>query len=148
MNPYVLVALAIIGVLAALLSLRAWIHRRGTPDPDAAAAAAAIDLPPAVSDPAGPDLEDRAVARLLTLPHFGRIAEGSIVDYYGGGRLTSCNCPKLPYPHLVLDTGGRQGMAFYTASALDQYVAVQEAVAAMLRAANSGSALPAREGSQ
>ena len=83
MNFYLLIALAIIGGLAGLMSGRAWIHRRSESNSKARAEA---PVPRLVSDPAGPDLQARAVARQLALPHFGRIVDSSLVDYYGGIR--------------------------------------------------------------
>ena len=150
-----IVAWALIAVLAALISLRVSLHRRRRQesepdfdpdldfDPDFDHDAwdedeEEIDSPLRIPDPVLadgnvlPDRQDQAKARLLALPHFRRQVDGSLVDLFQGARLLSCDCAKLPYPHLVLDTGGREGIALVTEGALEQYVAVQETVAAML----------------
>ena len=138
-----IVAWALIAVLAVLISMRVSLHRRRRQesepdldfDPDLDPDAWDEDeseSPLCIVDPALSDRQDQAKARLLALPHFRRQVDGSLVDLYQGARLLSCDCAQLPYPHLVLDTGGREGIALGSERALEQYVAVQEAVAAML----------------
>ena len=123
----VLITLTIVAGLVALFALLAWIYRRSAPHPGA-------EPKPArrVPDPALPEIQTRAMERLLSLPHFRRILDGSVFDYYRGTRLEICDCKQIPYPHLVLDYGGKQRVAFETAGGLEHYVAVQEAVAALL----------------
>jgi len=129
MNTTALMTLIIVVGLVVLIVILAWIYRRSTPKP-----AAEPEPPRHVIDPALPEIQARAVERLLSLPHFRRILDGSVFDYYRGASLDTCDCTKLPYPHLILHYGGKQSVVFETASALEQYVAVQEAVAAMLMA--------------
>ena len=88
-------------------------------------------LPP-VSDPALPEIRERAVERLICLPHFRSIRDGSLFDYRSGASLRTCTCEALPYPHLILKYGQQQGIVFETAGALDQYVSVQEATGRLL----------------
>lgn len=159
-----IVALTLIAVLAALISMRVSLRRRrrqeSEPDLDSDLdfdldldhdAEDEIESPLCIVDPALPDLQDQAKARLLALPQFRRQVDGSLVDLYQGARLLSCDCAQLPYHHLVLDTGGREGIALGSERALEQYVAVQEAVATMLnggrvnllsRAPSTGPAQP------
>lgn len=126
MNTSVFIPLLIIASFSALIGTIAWVYRRPSPVPDA--------LPlRAITDPAPPEIQERAVARLLRLPHFRRILDGSVFDYHRGASLEICDCPRLPYPHLILQYGGQQSVVFETAGALEQYVAVQEAVAELLR---------------
>ena len=139
MNIAILITL---GVVATLAALSLWIYRRCKPKPEATVE---IELPPRVTDPALPDIQNRAVERLLRLSHFRRILDGSLFDYYQGARLETCDCTKLPYPHLTLDYGGKLGVLFETAGALEHYVAVQEAVAAMLTSGINQFPSPAPE---
>lgn len=132
MNFSVLVTLSIITALAALISVIAFVSLRSSPKPEA-------EPRRPVTDPALPEIRDQAISRLLSLPHFRRILDGTIFDYYRGARLETCDCEQLPYPHLILDYGGKQSVVFETSGALEQYVAVQEAVAASLMTGmNSG----------
>ncbi|MBI5921292.1 MAG: hypothetical protein HY847_06535 [Betaproteobacteria bacterium] len=85
-----------------------------------------------VTDPVLPAIQAQAVARLIRLPHFRRIPDGSLVDFYCGSRLTVCGCKQLPYPHLVVQYGDALAVAFESDGALEQYVAVQEAIAPAL----------------
>ena len=140
MNTTVLITLTIVAGLAVLIAILAWIYRRSTPKP-----AAEPEPPRHVIDPALPEIQARAVERLLSLPHFRRILDGSVFDYYRGASLDTCDCTKLPYPHLILHYGGKQSVVFETAPALEQYVAVQEAVAAMLMGGMKNSPSPLKE---
>lgn len=139
MNTSVFISLLIIASFAALIGTIVWICRRPSPVPDA--------LPlRAKSDPASPEIQERAVARLLRLPHFRRILDGSVLDFHRGAYLELCDCQRLPYPHLIVHYGGKQSVVFETAGALEQYVAVQEAVAASLSTGLNSSPSPVTEG--
>ena len=95
-----------------------------------------VSLPPPVSDPALPKFQTQAVERLLSLPHFRRLLDGCIFDFYRGAWLEICTCRQLAHPHLILHYGGKQSLVFESADGLSQYVAVQEAVAAQLALGN------------
>lgn len=127
MNSDILITLFVIAAFTFLIGMTVWGLRRSSPQTEAAP-------PRAILDPAGPEIQDQAIVRLLRLPHFRRIMDGSVFDYRRGARLAVCDCNKLPYPHLLLDYGSKLGVVFATAGALEHYVAVQEAVAAMLTA--------------
>ena len=134
-----LITAAIVAVLAALIAGFAFTYRRSAHKPEAK------PQRPVPDDPALPEIQTKAMERLLSLPHFRRILDGSLFDYYQGARLETCDCTKLPYPHLTLDYGGKLGVVFETASGLEHYVAVQEAVAAMLMVGMNSSASSAKE---
>ena len=125
MNTNDLILLLCILAFAVLLGGIVLACRRAPPPPQE---------PPSrpVADPALPAIQAQAVARLLRLPHFRRIPDGSLVDFYCGSRLTVCECKQLPYPHLVVRYGDALGVALESAGALEQYVAVQEAIAPAL----------------
>jgi len=123
MNASVLMTLATVFAIA--IALLAWLRW------PAVQSAASVQRP-VPDDPALPEIQALATDRLLRLPHFRRILDGSLFDFYRGTRLTICDCTKPPYPHLTLDYGGKQMLAFESAGGLEHYVAVQEAVAAML----------------
>ena len=126
MNSMILITLAVIAGLVFAMAAILWLR---TPEPEPKA----IPELPAVADPALPELQDQAVARLLRLPHVRKILDGSLFDYYRGARLHVCQCRRLSYPHIELDYGGKMGLLFQSAGALAQYVTVQEAIGALLR---------------
>ena len=123
MSPTSLFLLVMVGVMLATLIAALVIYRRSPIEPE---------VRPLVSDPALPEIRERAVGRLLNLPHFRRILDGSLFDYCSGASLRTCTCEALPYPHLILDYGRKRSVVFETAGALEQYVAVQEAIGRLL----------------
>lgn len=139
MDTSILIPLLVIAALAFLIGMVAWVCLRPSPMPEAL-------LLPAITDPALPEIQERAVARLLRLPHFRRILDGSVFDYHCGASLEICDCQRLPYSHLIVHYGGKQSVVFKTAGALEQYVAVQEAVAASLMIGLNSSPSPVTEG--
>ncbi|MFA6310999.1 MAG: hypothetical protein WCV99_11135 [Sterolibacterium sp.] len=139
MNSSVLITLLIITVSVLLIGMIAWVCLPPS------FKAEALPLP-AITDPALPEIQERAILRLLRLPHFRRILDGTVFDYYRGACLEVCECQRLPYPHLILNYGGQQSVVFQTAGALEQYVAVQETVAASLRTGVNSSPSPVTEG--
>ncbi|MBI5923609.1 MAG: hypothetical protein HY847_18420 [Betaproteobacteria bacterium] len=128
-----------IASFALLTGMIAWVCLRPSPQAEA--------LPlPAITEPVLPDIQERAIARLLRLSHFRRILDGSVFDYHCGASLEICDCQQLPYPHLILPYGDKQSVVFETADALEQYVVVQETVAELLRTGMKASG-PVAEGS-
>ena len=85
-----------------------------------------------VADPAVPEIQDRALERLAQLPHFRRLRDGSLHDYFRGSRLSRCTCSDLPFPHLLLKYGDKHTIAFETTAGLYHYIACQENIAALL----------------
>lgn len=140
MNITILIALMLIAGLIVLVALFRLIDRRPASD------AAATPQGSSTNDPALPEVQTRAVERLLRLPHFRRILDGSLFDFYQGARLKVCDCDKLAYPHLLIEYSDNQGLIFETAAALEHYVEVQEAVSAMLMRTRDRTTQPAREG--
>lgn len=134
-NPNELVTLVIIVALVSLVGTLMMHNRR----PAAVAPPVAEPSVSSVSsvglyltDPAPPAVQDGAVGRLLRLPHIRRLVDGTLLDYYRGIRIETCQCQQFPYPHLVVCYGEQCNIALATASALEQYVAVQEAIGAWL----------------
>lgn len=135
-TPSLMLTSAVLTILIAAIIALSW-HSKSAPGPD--------PLPP-VSDPALPEIQKQLVERLSQLPHFRRILDGSLFDYYRGARLHICTCEQLPYPHLLLTYGPKQGIVFQSAGALEHYVAVQEAVAVVLaRPGSISSTIPSAE---
>jgi len=52
-----------------------------------------------------------ALGRLLELPQFCRLMDGTIIDWVSGAQITLCDCRELPSPHLMVSWGpaGRWG---------------------------------------
>ncbi|MBI5920480.1 MAG: hypothetical protein HY847_02385 [Betaproteobacteria bacterium] len=126
-HPEDYVLLAIIAVVVSLIGILILGYRRYK----SRACTPTLTLRPA--DPALPELQERAVFRLLRLPHFCLMLDGTLFDFFRGACLETCRCKKLPYPHLMLFYGGEQTVVFQTARALEQYVALQETVAELLK---------------
>ena len=138
MNSDNLIIIAIVVLAVTLIGLILFVWLRPTPAP--------VTAPRRfVTDPALPAIQDAAIARLLQLPQFRRVLDGGLFDYYRGACLESCDCTRLPYPHLLLSYGGGQGVLFETAGSLEHYVSVQERVAATLMAGTVPSASPTTE---
>ena len=135
----ILATILIVVAVSAMVGLLVYVCCSPDPAPEA-------PPPRFVTDPALPTIQDRAIARLLRLPHFRRTLGGALFDYYRGAHLETCTCKQLPYPHLQVTYGGKQGALFETAGALEQYVSLQEMVGAMLLAGRSSPASPSPEG--
>lgn len=134
-NPNELVTLVIIVALVSLVGTLMMHNRRpaaGTSPVAEPSVSPVSAIGLYLTDPAPPALQDGAVGRLQRLPHIRRLVDGTLLDYYRGSRIETCQCQHIPYPHLVVCYGDKRNIALATASALEQFVAMQEAIGALL----------------
>lgn len=94
----------------------------------------AVPEPETLPDAATREEQEAALAHLASLPHMRRLSNGTLFDYLRGACIRPCGCGRDSAFHLLVQygEGRRHGIALVTRGALAQYVAVQDAVAAVL----------------
>lgn len=92
-------------------------------------------------DAASPEEQHAALQRLGNLPHMRRLRDGTLFDYCRGSIIEPCDCGQYGPFHLVVryGKGRKHDIALVSRSALGQYVALQEAIAAKLSASADGT---------
>lgn len=121
-----------VGVLAGLMTFLAaalvWLVR------EIFFASETVPEPETLPDAATREEQEAAIAHLASLPHVRRLSDGSLFDYLRGSCIRPCGCGRDSAFHLLVQygEGRRHGIALVTRGALAQYVAVQDALAAVL----------------
>lgn len=121
-----------VGVLAGLMTFLAaglaWLVRKIFFTPET------VPEPETLPDAATREEQEAAFAHLASLPHVRRLSDGTLFDYLRGSCIRPCDCGRDSAFHLLVQygEGRRHGIALVTRGALAQYVAVQDALAAVL----------------
>ncbi|MCX7176023.1 MAG: hypothetical protein NT159_19285 [Proteobacteria bacterium] len=89
--------------------------------------------PRLIADPSYPHEQQAALEKLVALPHFRRLLNGNVVDLLAGTRIERCGCKEYANPHLVLNYSAGNRIALVTRASLEQYVALQQALADQLQ---------------
>lgn len=127
-----------LAMLTALLLIRRKLRTRSD-DPPAQPVSAVVanDTGRRGIDPA--DYADAAehqaaLDRLSQLPQFRRLADGTLVEWGSGARITPCDCRKLSVAHLMISWSADNDQGIVTKDGLAHYVAYHERVASVLLA--------------